>query len=75
MITPKGFEYCIALVESLKVHRNYINEGKFENGDMPRHDCEYFENPEKGTCDFCEMWATGSNLLGELENENKGEDQ
>lgn len=42
-----------ALVGALQWTRDYIQDGL----ETPSHNCEYFSNPEKGSCDFCEKWV------------------
>jgi hypothetical protein len=45
-----------ALYEALEWALDYIADGAVED-DIPRHACEYYHNPEKGTCDFCDHYA------------------
>lgn len=60
-IAVENFEKEIPILESLKKHREYISGSLFIDSDgIPVHDCEFKTNPEKGACDFCEMWADGS---------------
>ncbi len=57
VLTERVAELEGALVWSL----DYIADGL----EAPRHDCEYYTNPLKGACDFCEQYWSSRTLVSE----------
>lgn len=55
---------CGRLQKSLGWSMKSVDDSlMFDDEDRPQHDCEFYSNPEKGACSFCEGYWSARELL------------